>query len=85
MTSRERLESYLAALRSRLRAHIYLRAGAVAAAGTLLLTCLAVWLFNREGFASSIAVSARVALVALLLLFVAVMLLWLPLTPSATG
>ncbi len=29
MTSRERLESYLAELRSRLRAHIYLRAGAV--------------------------------------------------------
>lgn len=79
MTSRERLESYLAALRSRLRAHIYLRAGAVVAAGTLLLTCLAVWLFNREGFASSIAISARVALVALLLA-VAVLLLWLPLT-----
>lgn len=78
MTSRERLESYLAALRSRLRAHIYLRAGAVGAAGTLLLTCLAVWLFNHEGFASSIAISARVALV-LLLLLVAVMLLWLPL------
>ncbi|HEY5757028.1 MAG TPA: hypothetical protein VIU34_14445 [Steroidobacter sp.] len=79
MTSRERLEGYLAALRSRLRAHIYLRAGAVVAAGTLLLTCLAVWLFNREGFASSIAISARVALVALLLA-VAVLLLWLPLT-----
>lgn len=79
MTSRERLESYLAALRRRLRAHIYLRAGAVGAAGVLLLTCLAVWLFNREGFAPSIAISARVALVALLLA-VAVLLLWLPLT-----
>lgn len=78
MTSRERLESYLAALRSRLRAHIYLRAGAVGAAGTLLLTCLAVWLFNREDFAASVAISARVALV-LLLVLVAVMLLWLPL------
>jgi hypothetical protein len=78
MTSRERLESYLAELRSRLRAHIYLRAGAVGAAGTLLLTCIAVWLFNREEFASSIAISARVAL-ALLLLLVALVLLWLPL------
>ncbi|MFC4310116.1 hypothetical protein ACFPN2_13580 [Steroidobacter flavus] len=78
MTSRERLESYLAELRSRLRAHIYLRAGAVGAAGTLLLTTLAVWLFNREDFAASIAISARVALV-LLLLLVGVMLLWLPL------
>lgn len=78
MTSRERLESYLAELRSRLRAHIYLRAGAVGAAGTLLLTCIAVWLFNREDFAASIAISARVALVVLLLL-VALILLWLPL------
>lgn len=78
MTSRERLESYLAELRSRLRAHIYLRAAAVGAAGTLLLTCIAVWLFNHEGFAASIAISARVALVALLLL-VALVLLWLPL------
>ncbi|GFE78235.1 hypothetical protein GCM10011487_02350 [Steroidobacter agaridevorans] len=78
MTSRERLESYLAELRSRLRAHIYLRAGAVGAAGTLLLTCIAVWLFNQEGFAASIAISARIALVVLLLL-VGLMLLWLPL------
>ncbi|HWK48739.1 MAG TPA: hypothetical protein VNR40_02580, partial [Steroidobacter sp.] len=78
MTSRERLESYLAELRSRLRAHIYLRAGAVGAAGTLVVTGLAVWLFNREGFAASIAISARVALVVLLLL-VALILLWLPL------
>ncbi|WP_116812708.1 DUF4175 family protein [Steroidobacter cummioxidans] len=78
MTSRERLESYLAELRSRLRTHIYLRAGAVGAAGTLLVTGLAVWLFNREGFAASIAISARVALV-LLLLLVALILLWLPL------
>lgn len=78
MTSRERLESYLAALRSRLRSHIYLQAGAALAAGTLLVTCGAVWLFNREDFAPSVAISARVALVALLVL-VAVVLLWLPL------
>ncbi|MBL8265866.1 hypothetical protein [Steroidobacter sp.] len=78
MTSRERLESYLSALRRRLRAHIYLRAGAVAAAGILLTTCLAVWLFSREGFAPSVAISARVILVTLLA-SVAVLLLWLPL------
>src|SRR5688572_4267022 len=78
MTSRERLESYLASLRRRLRTHIYVRAGAAAAVGTLLITCAAVWLFNREGFASSVAVSARVILV-LLLAVVAVLLLWLPL------
>ncbi len=53
MTSRERLEGYLAALRRRLRSHIYLQAGAAAAAGTLLVTCFAVWLFNQEEFAPS--------------------------------
>ena len=78
MTSRERLDSYLAALRGRLRSHIYLQAGAVAAAGTLLITCAAVWLFNREDFAPSVAISARIALVILFAL-VAVVLLWLPL------
>lgn len=78
MTSRERLDSYLAALRRRLRAHIYLQAGAVAAGGTLLLTCFAVWWFNREDFAPSVAIFARVAL-AMLLALVAVLLLWLPL------
>ena len=74
--TRQNLESYLAELRSRLRAHIYLRAGAVGAAGTLLLTCIAVWLFNHQGFAASVAISARVALLVLLLL-VALILLWL--------
>ena len=66
MTSRERLESYLASLRRRLRTDILVRAGAAAAVGTLLITCVAVWLFNRQGFAASISVSARVMLVLLL-------------------
>ena len=78
MTSRERLENYLTALRRRLRTHIYVQAGAVAAAGLLLVTCAAVWLFNREDFAPAVATSARVVLV-LLFAAVAVLLLWLPL------
>lgn len=78
MTSRERLEGYLAALRGRLRSHIYLQAGAAAAAGTLAVTCFAVWLFNRQDFSSSVAITARIALVMLLALVV-VLLLWLPL------
>lgn len=78
MTSRERLENYLAALRGRLRSHIYLQAGAAAAAGTLAVTCFAVWLFNRQDFSSSVAITARIALVMLLALVV-VLLLWLPL------
>lgn len=82
MTSRERLESYLGALRRRLQSHIYLRAGAAAAAGTLLVTCGVVWLFKRQDFEPSIAISGRVALV-ILLLAVAVLLLWLPLRKLA--
>src|SRR3990170_3332080 len=78
MTSRERLEIYLAALRRRLRTHIYVQAGAIAAVGALLVTCIAVWLFSRGDFAPSIAISARVTLVVLLGV-VAVLLLWLPL------
>src|SRR5690349_6179672 len=78
MTSRERLERYLSTLRSRLRKLIFVQASAAAALGALAITCLAVWLFNRAEFASSIAISARVALVVLLAL-VAVLLLWLPL------
>lgn len=78
MTSRERLDSYLAGLRRRLRTDIYVRAGAAAALGTLLLTCAAVWVFNRAEFAPAIAIAARVML-ALLLVAVAVFLLWLPL------
>ena len=78
MTSRERLDSYLAALRRRLRTHIYVQAGAVAAGATLLITCAAVWLFNREDFAPSIAISARIVL-AILFSLVVVLLLWLPL------
>ncbi|MDY6945422.1 MAG: hypothetical protein SXG53_06865 [Pseudomonadota bacterium] len=83
MTSRERLESYLAALRGRLRSHILLQAGAAIAAGTLLVTCAAVWLFNREEFAPSVAISARVALL-LLLALVAVLLVWMPLRRLAS-
>lgn len=78
MTSRERLERYLSALRSRLRTLIFVQAGAAAALGVLAITCLAVWLFNREEFAPSIAISARVALV-VLLASVALLLVWLPL------
>lgn len=84
MTSRERLESYLASLRRRLRTDIFVRAGATFALGTLLITCAAVWLFNREGFAPSVAVTARVVL-AVLLAVVAVLLVWLPLRRLARG
>jgi hypothetical protein len=78
MTARERLEGYLNALRSRLRAHIYVRAGAIAAVGVLAITCLAVWLLNREGYAPIITLSGRAAIITLLML-VPVALLWFPL------
>lgn len=78
MTARERLETYLDALRRRLRTHIYVRAGAIAAAGMLVITVGAVWLLQREQFSPAIVLSGRVAL-GLLLLLVGVVLLWLPL------
>lgn len=78
MTARERLEAYLDALRRRLRVNIYAQAAAVALGGTLLITCLAVWLLKREQFALSIVLIGRSALV-LFLFFVAALLLWLPL------
>ncbi|MGH8187331.1 MAG: hypothetical protein ACREUC_12270, partial [Steroidobacteraceae bacterium] len=78
MSSRERLESYLNALRRRLRIHIYARATAVGVAGTLIITCVAVWLFARQDFAPAIVFSGRGALI-ILLLAVAVMLVWRPL------
>jgi hypothetical protein len=78
MTARERLEGYLDTLRRRLRAHIYVRAAAVAAVGVLAITCLSVWILAREGFASVVTSSGRAAIVALLLV-VPVALLWLPL------
>jgi hypothetical protein len=78
MSARERLETYLDALRRRLRTHIYVRAGAIAAAGVLVITCVAVWLLQREQFSPAVVLSGRIAL-ALLLLLVAALLLWLPL------
>jgi hypothetical protein len=78
MTARERLESYLDALRRRLLAHIYVRAVAVAAVATLLITCVTVWWLQREEFAPSITIVGRSALLVMLLV-VAALLLWWPL------
>jgi hypothetical protein len=78
MSARERLETYLDVLRRRLRAHIYVRAGAIAAAGVLIITCVAVWLLQREQFSPAIVLAARIALVASLG-SIAALLLWLPL------
>jgi hypothetical protein len=78
MTSRERLERYLAALRRRLRSHILLQAAATAVAMALIVTCVGVWLFQREDFAPSIAIGTRVVLMTLVAL-VAVLWLWRPL------
>src|SRR5918999_1643324 len=78
MSARERLESYLNALRRRLRIHIYARAAAVGVAGTLIITTVAVWLFARQDFSPAIVFSGRGALI-VLLLAVAVFLVWRPL------
>ena len=46
MSARERLESYLDALRARLRTHIYARAAAIALAGVLAITAFTVLQFR---------------------------------------
>lgn len=78
MSARERLESYLDALRTRLRTHIYARAVALAAVGILAITVLTVWILERKEFAPAIARTGRIAVV-VLLVCVAALLLWCPL------
>ena len=78
MSARERLETYLDALRTRLRTHIYARAAAVAIAGILAITAFTVWTLQRQEFAPAITLSGRIAIVVLIVAVVAV-LLWRPL------
>ena len=62
MSARERLESYLDSLRSRLRIHVYARAAAVTIGGVLALTALTVWTLQRREFAPAITIAGRVAI-----------------------
>ena len=78
MSARERLETYLDALRTRLRTHIYARAAAIAVAGILAITAFTVWTLQRQEFAPAIALAGRVAIGVLLACVVAA-LLWRPL------
>jgi len=77
-TPRERLEEYLAALRARIRALIYTRAAAAGALAVVPLTLVWVWMLNRDGFPSPLAIVGRVLLVAVLA-GVAIALIWRPL------
>ena len=78
MNSRERLEQYLDALRGRIRTLIYARAAAAGIVGVALISLLWVWLLNRDGFPSPLALLGR-GLILALLAAVAIALLWLPL------
>ncbi|MGH8237641.1 MAG: hypothetical protein ACREXP_11555, partial [Steroidobacteraceae bacterium] len=78
MSARERLETYLDALRTRLRIHIYARAAAIAVAGILAITAFTVWTLQRQEFAPAIALAGRVAIGVLLACVIAA-LLWRPL------
>ena len=57
MSARERLESYLDSLRTRLRTHIYGRAAAIALAGVLAITAFTVWTLHQQEFAPAIVVT----------------------------
>lgn len=78
MTARNRLESYLDELRSRIRAFIYMRAAAVAAVTGLALVVAIVWLMNRDGFTSDFTMVGRV-LLAVAISVIAFALIFLPL------
>ena len=78
MNAIERLDTYLGALRARLRAHIYVR-GALFAAGVVLAVVVAFsWLLQRNGFDAAFALAGRLLLIAALLAIV-VACVWLPL------
>jgi hypothetical protein len=76
MTASTRLESYLAALRARLRALIYMRSAAVAVAGALAVTLFFVWWLAASGYASSVAWSGRALIAALIVVSVGALLWW---------
>ncbi len=78
MSARERLETYLSALRTRLRTHIYARAAAIGTGGVLAITALTVWTLQRAEFSPAIAFAGRIAIV-VLIACVAALLLWRPL------
>jgi hypothetical protein len=79
MSGRERLDRILSAVRRRLRIHIYVQAAAACALSVLTITLAAVWLLEREGFASAITLGARITLGAALVAIL-VLLAWRPLT-----
>ena len=62
MSARGHHESYLEELRQRLRTVIYTRALAVTAAIILVVTCLVVWLMQRQGFPPALAWLGRTVL-----------------------
>jgi hypothetical protein len=76
--ARQQFDSYLADLRRRIRGLIYARAAAVIAAGVLLLSVAFVWMLNRNGFVSGLAIAGRVGLLLIVGLVIAG-LLWRPL------
>src|SRR5688572_9952899 len=78
MSGRERLDRYLSALRRRLRIHIYVQAAAACALSVLMITVAAVWLLEREAFASAVTLGARAALIAAFIAIV-VLFAWRPL------
>lgn len=78
MSARERLETYLHTLRTRMRTHIYARAAAIAVGGVLAITAFTVWTLQRGEFAPAITFAGRFAIVVLLVGVIAA-LLWRPL------
>src|SRR4051812_47977383 len=76
MNSLERLETYLASIRRRLRTLILTRAAAVTLTSILVITAGAAWWLSRNDFARSGVVTARVLLALLLCVTLAAAFYW---------
>lgn len=78
MNAIERLDTYLDALRQRLRTHIYVRSASLAAAVLLVIAVAFSWLLQRSGFDAALAAAGRFLLGAALLAIL-IAGVWLPL------
>ena len=78
MNALQRLDQYLAQVRSRLRTVIVARGAAAISLTALAITGVAVWLLQRQGYPHSVLIAARVLLPVTWVLCIAA-LLWRPL------
>ena len=78
MNALQRLDQYLAQVRGRLRRVVVARGAAAISLTTLAITCVAVWLLQRQGYPHTVLIAARI-LLPVAWVFCIAALLWRPL------